>query len=518
MTDIPAPQQATTAQSGPLEDRAGSPEAVSEARGNRILQVLVAATFVVILNETIMVNAIPRLMTEFDVTARAAQWLSTAFMLTLAVVIPMTGWFLQRVTTRAAFTTAISLFLAGTVLATLSWTYPVLLVARVVQASGTAVMMPLLMTTLLTIVPAERRGKTMGNVTLAMAVAPALGPAVSGLLLQLGSWRWIFAVVLPIAGAMLLVGLRWLVDVGEPKPGSLDLVSVALAALGFGVFVYGLSQIGADSSAGGLPAVPCIVVGLAFVAAFGWRQVRLQRSETPLLDLRTLRVRTFTISLALMCLSFMALMGVMITLPLFLQNVHGYSPLMTGLLLMPGGLVMGLLGPKVGSLFDQHGARVLVVPGSALLVAVLAGFATITQDSPAWWLLSLHVLMSVALAMIFTPVFTVGLGALPMRLYSHGSAVLGTLQQVAAAMGTAIVITVMSVRAASLVAHGTDQVAALSAGIRWGMAFGAAVAVVVLVLAFFMPATAQSSTDGPDGPDEHAAPQDSAAEERVSVA
>ena len=465
-----------------------------------ILRILVAATFVVILNETIMVNAIPRLMHEFSVDARAAQWLSTAFMLTLAVVIPMTGWFLQRVTTRAAFTTALGLFLAGTVLATAAWSFPVLLAARVVQASGTAVMMPLLMTTLLTIVPPHRRGSVMGNVTLAIAVAPALGPAVSGVLLQLGSWRFIFAVVVPIAAAMLVIGLRMLVNVGSPEHSRLDVVSIVLAALGFGGFVYGLSQVGADPSTGGLPAAPTIAAGLGLVAVFAWRQLRLGRSGTPLLDLRTMRFRTFTLTLTLMCLAFMALMGVMITLPMFLQNVHGMTPLATGLLLMPGGLVMGVLGPKVGSLFDQHGARALVVPGAMVMLGALVGFATIGTDTPAWWLLTLHVLMSVALALIFTPVFTAGLAVLPAHLYSHGSAVLNTLQQVAAAVGTAVVVTILSVRSASLTAAGADPVSALSGGIQWGMGFGAVIGVAVLVLAFFVPSGA------PDGPPEHGGP------------
>jgi DHA2 family lincomycin resistance protein-like MFS transporter len=485
----------STEQQPRREDRAsdGHPHATG------ILRILVAATFVVILNETIMVNAIPRLMHEFAVDARAAQWLSTAFMLTLAVVIPMTGWFLQRVTTRAAFTVSLGLFLTGTVLATAAWSFPVLLVARVVQASGTAVMMPLLMTTLLTIVPLHRRGAVMGNVTLAMAVAPALGPAVSGLLLQLGSWRFIFAVVVPIAVAILVVGLRMLVNVGTPEESSLDVPSVVLAALGFGAFVYGLSQVGADPAAGGLPAAPTIVAGLVVVAVFVARQLRLQREDRPLLDLRTLGFRTFTVTLTLMCLSFMALMGVMITLPLFLQNVHGFSPLTTGLLLMPGGLVMGLLGPKVGALFDRYGARALVVPGSTLMLGALVGFATIGTQTPAWWLLSLHVLMSVALALIFTPVFTAGLAVLPAHLYSHGSAVLSTLQQVAAAIGTAVVVTILSVRAASLGAEGVDPVSALSGGIQWGMGFGAVIGVAVLVLAFFVPNGPPAQTPGEHG-------------------
>ena len=198
-------------------DRPGS-TGTAGAPDYAVLRWLVGATFVVILNETIMINAIPRLMADFEVDANAAQWLSTAFMLTMAVVIPITGWFLQRVTTRFAFGLAMATFCTGTLLAALAWAFPVLLVARVIQASGTAVMMPLLMTTLMAVVPEHDRGRVMGNVTLAMSVAPALGPAVSGIVLQSLSWRWIFLVVLPIAAGIGILGLRKLINVGEP-PG-----------------------------------------------------------------------------------------------------------------------------------------------------------------------------------------------------------------------------------------------------------------------------------------------------------
>lgn len=274
-------------------------------------------------------------------------------------------------------------------------------------------MMPLLMTTLLTIVAVGERGKVMGKVTLVIAVAPALGPAVSGLILQLGSWRLIFAVTLPIAAGMIAWGLKELVNLGEPRRGTIDGFSIVLAGVGFGSLIYGLSQIGADSTSGGVAPAPAIVLGVLAIAGFVWRQLCPQRTGTPLLDLGTLQLRSFTIALSIMCLSFMALMGAMITLPIYLQNVHGYDPLTTGLLLMPGGLVMGLLGPQVGRLFDQQGARMLVVPGAAIMAAVLGLLTRASPTTPAWWLLSLHVLLSVGLALIFTPVFTAGLASRP---------------------------------------------------------------------------------------------------------
>src|SRR6478672_1276741 len=458
-----------------------------------VLRWLVAATFVVILNETIMINAIPRLMGDFRVDAGAAQWLSTAFMLTMAVVIPITGWFLQRVTTRFAFGLAMATFCTGTLLAALSWSFPVLLVARVVQASGTAVMMPLLMTTLMAVVPVHDRGRVMGNVTLAMSVAPALGPAVSGVVLQSLSWRWIFLVVLPIAGTIGVVGLRRLRDVGEPVPGTIDWASVLISAVGFGALVYGLSEVGGVGDH--TTAYVALAVGLLGIAAFVRRQLLLQREDKPLLDLRTLKLRVFSISLGAMSVAFMAMLGSMILLQLYLQNVRGMSPLATGMLVMLGGLAMGLLGPRVGRVYDARGSRVLVLPGALGLLGAMTLFVFIGAETPTWQVLVVHVVLMVSLAALFTPLFTMGLGVLPPKLYSHGSSLLGTTQQVAGAMGTALVVTIMTAHATSLVGDGVAPATAQLEGLRWAFAVAAALCLVVLALVVMLPARVTGGVD-----------------------
>jgi EmrB/QacA subfamily drug resistance transporter len=452
-----------------------------------VIRLLVLATFVVILNETIMINAIPRLMSDLNVTEQAAQWLSTAFMLTMAAVIPVTGWFLQRVSTRRAYATAMGVFCAGTALAVVAPSFEVLLVARIIQASGTAVMMPLLMTTLMTVVPEGDRGRVMGNVTMSISVAPALGPAVSGLILQLGSWRLLFGVVLPVAGLVAWLGQRRLENVGEPQFSTIDWLSVVAAALGFGGLVYGLSRFGDDRV--GLAAT-MVAAGLAMIALFVVRQLRLQRYGVPLMDLRTLSNRTYARSLVLMSVAFMAMLGSMILLPLYLQNLRGLTPLQTGLLVMPGGLAMGLLGPTVGRIFDRFGGRVLVIPGSVGIVLALAGFTQVSMTMPTWMVLGMHALLMVCLAAVFTPVFTLGLGALPPNLYSHGSSMLGTLQQVSAAFGTALVVTVMAARADQLVSAGAQPVLAQLSGMQLAFTVGAVLALVVVAMALLLPGRA----------------------------
>ena len=457
---------------------------VETGRTPPVIRWLVIATFTVILNETIMINAIPRLAADFDVSFNAAQWLSTAFLLTMASVIPVTGWFLQRVTTRAAFATAMITFAIGTTLALVAPVFWVLLLARIIQATGTAVMMPLLMTTLMTVVPVHDRGRVMGNVTLAISVAPALGPAVSGILLQLGSWRLIFATVLPIAIGVTVASMRKLKNVGEPQAGEIDWPSVPIAAFGFGGLVYGLSEF---ANGDRLRPILFVVAGAVAIAVFAARQIFLMRTGAPLLDLRVLRHRTYRLSLIVMSIAFMAMLGAMILLPLYLQEVRGLSPLETGLLVMPGGLAMGLMGPRVGALFDRFGSRLLVLPGSVAIVLSLFAFTQVGADTAYPLILGVHILMMIGLAALFTPVFTLGLGDVPMNLYSHGSSMLGTIQQVAGAFGTALVITLMTSQEKSRIADGVPKVAAQIDGMQLAFLVSAVIAVVVIVLAAMLP-------------------------------
>ncbi|MEO8282340.1 MAG: DHA2 family efflux MFS transporter permease subunit [Pseudarthrobacter sp.] len=417
-----------------------------------IIATLLVATFVVILNETIMNVALQRLMVDLGVDAPTVQWLSTGFMLTMAVVIPTTGFILQRLSTRAVFMLAMGLFAGGTALAAVAPGFEVLLLARVVQAGGTAIMLPLLMTTILTLVPMARRGAVMGNVSIAISVAPAMGPTVSGLILEHFTWRFMFVFVLPVALAALAIGAKYLTNIGETEKTKLDFLSVVLTIPAFGGLVYGLSQIGGGHGGDGGPstvAIAALVIGVASLTVFVLRQLRLQKAEAPLLDLRAFNFRMFTVSVLLMVVAMMALFGGVILLPLYLQEIRGLGALETGLTLLPGGLAMGLLGPFVGRIFDKVGPLPLTVTGSILMVLSLWQFSMLDAGTPVWWIVSLHVGLSFGLALLFTPAFTTGLNPLPPHLYSHGSAIMSTTQQVAGAAGTALLVSIFAVVSAS---------------------------------------------------------------------
>ena len=428
----------------------------------RLLGVLMVGAFVVILNETAMNVALATIMDDLHVTERTAQWLTTGFMLTMAVVIPTTGWLLRRFSTRAAFTLAMSMFALGTAICALAFAFPLLLGGRIVQAIGTAIMMPLLMTTTIEVVPPRMRGRVMGMTSMVISVAPAIGPTISGAILHFLPWRFVFVVVLPIALAILLLGQRFVYNLEAPGRLRLDGWSIPLAALGFGGLVYGLSLVGNEQ----IPAwelASVLIVGTIALLGFGWRQLRLQRTDDALLDLRTFAVPAFSTALIVMAITMAVLFGSVIALPLLMQQALHLDPLTVGLVLLPGGLLMGALAPTVGRLYDRVGPRWLVIPGGLVTTISFVIYATVTPATHWWHLLVAHLLMSFGLANMFTPLFTTALGSLPHHLRSYGSATVGTVQQVAGAAGTALFVTIMATVSAAT--PGTTE-ESLAAGAR----------------------------------------------------
>ncbi|MGN7191070.1 MULTISPECIES: MDR family MFS transporter [unclassified Curtobacterium] len=463
--------------------RTGSVSQPSPGETRLVIGLLLVSAFVVILNETIMGVALPRLMDDLDISAATGQWLTTGFLLTMAVVIPVTGFLLQRFATRPVFIAAMTLFSVGTLVALTATGFPMLLVGRIVQASGTAIMMPLLMTTVLNLIEPAHRGRVMGNISIVISVAPAIGPTISGLILNAFDWRWLFGFVLPIAVAALVLGAVKVRNVSTPRKAPLDVLSVVLSAVAFGGLVFGLSSFGESGSTGPLVPVTAIVVGVVALAVFVLRQNRLQRTDSALLDLRTFRTPGFTIPIVAMALSFMAMFGTLILLPIYLERVLGLDVLHVGLLLLPGGLLMGLLSPVVGRIYDRRGPRVLLVPGSIIISAVLWALSTVTADTSVWFVLGAHVVLSLGLALTFTPLFTAALGGLPPRLYSHGSAVLGTAQQLAGAAGTALFVTLLTIGAASAGAGATDGAvaSATASGVATAFMVGGIISLVGIV-------------------------------------
>jgi DHA2 family lincomycin resistance protein-like MFS transporter len=476
-----------------VADGSGSKEVKLDPRSRLILTVLLISAFVVFLNETILNVAIPQIMNQLGISANTGQWLSTAFLLTMAIVIPVTGFLLQRFTTRSMYITAMTLFSIGTLVAAVAPNFPILLLGRIIQACGTAIMFPLLTTTVMVLVPASIRGRFMGTISIVLAVAPAIGPSLSGIVLSFLDWRWLFWLVLPIAVATLVIGALRITNASTTRKLPLDVFSVVLSAFAFSGLIFGLSSFG-DAARGESLMSPWIPLGVGAVALvlFGVRQNRLQRFDRALLDLRTFRSSAFSSSVALLGIAMMSLLGTIILLPIYMQNVLMLAPLTTGLFLLPGGLVMGLLGPVVGRMYDRVGARMLLVPGTIVVSGAMWLLASFNQLTPPPMIVVAHITLSIGLGFIFTPLFTLALSSVPPHLYSHASATVGTIQQIAGAAGTALFVTVLTTVSVNLGNQGASVVEATAGGMQFAFLSGAILSVVAIGLALAIKKPASS--------------------------
>ncbi|HJE57263.1 MAG TPA: DHA2 family efflux MFS transporter permease subunit, partial [Nocardiopsis listeri] len=395
-------------------------------------------------------------------------------------VIPTTGFLLRRFTTRALFLAAIGLFIAGTVLAVVAPGFATMLLARVIQACGTAIILPLLMTTTLRLVPVAHRGTVMGLNSVVISVAPAIGPTVSGAITQALGWRWVFGLMLVLALVTLGLGLVFIRLSDRTEKAPLDMVSVLLSAIGFGGLVYGLASAEGLADGSVVPVV-ALVVGLVALVLFVLRQRALTRTGGELLDLRPFAVRNFRVSLIIVVVCMATMLGTVMVLPIHLQAGLGLSVLTTGLLLLPGGLIQGVLSPVIGRIYDRVGPLPLVVPGAVLLAAGQWWLSTLTAHTSTTVVVAMHVVFCVGMAMLMTPLMTLALGSLPRRLYSHGSAIMNTLQQLAGAAGVAVLVTAMSIGAAG--AGTADTVAAQVQGTQDAFLVGGCLALVAVVCA-----------------------------------
>jgi len=503
----------------PLSDTASTPTVPpvsAPTKTGPVIALLVVAAFVVILNETTMSVALTDIVADLGITVATGQWLTTGFLLTMAVVIPLTGFLLERFPLRTVFFTAMSLFAAGTLIAALAPGFGFLLAGRIVQASGTAIMMPLLFTTVLNIVPPSHRGRMMGTISVVIAVAPAIGPTVSGLILSTLTWHAIFWVMLPISLIAIVLGAVWVKNVTETRPDArFDVLSVPLSALGFGGLIYGFSAIG-ESASGHAPIDPWIplaigaaslvlfvlrqlwiplAIGAASLVLFVLRQLHLQKTDSALLDLRTFQTRTFSLAVVLVVVVFAALFGSIVLLPIYLQQVLGLDVLGIGLMLLPGGILMGVMAPFVGNAFDRVGPTPLVIPGMIIAAAALWGMTLFDVNTAVPFVIGVHLMLNLGLGLTFTPLLTSALGSLPRRYYPYGSATVGTLQQVAGAAGTALFVAIMTVTTAAKLADGTDEVLAKADGVHAAFLIGAIVASAAVVLALFVRKPAEGSAD-----------------------
>ncbi|GIP23426.1 MDR family MFS transporter [Paenibacillus sp. J22TS3] len=453
-----------------------------------IMFALIIGMFVAALNETLMGNALPELMKSFEVSAATVQWLSTAYMLVVGVLVPVTAILQQLFTTRQIFLSAMGLFFAGTVTSAVSPEFGVLLVGRIIQAIGTGMLLPLVMNVIMTIYPPEKRGGAMGMLGLVVMFAPAIGPTISGLIVDGLSWRWLFYLVIPFALLSIIIGAVVLKNVWEVTNPRVDFLSIVLSTIGFGGIVYGFSSAG-DHGWSQPEVIWTIVAGGAALVLFIWRQLILKQ---PVMDLRAFKYPTFALVAVLLFVLMMTFFSSAIMLPMFMQGVLLVTAFKSGLILLPGGIINGFMAPVSGKLFDKFGPRVLVIPGLIIVAISLWQFTRFDETTGTSFLIAVHIALMIGIALVMMPAQTAGLNQLPSHLHPHGTAILNTLQQVSGAIGTALYISIMSSGQKQYLSGASDPQApaeiakGLAAGINNAFWFGFIIALVALVLGLFI--------------------------------
>ncbi|WP_226529454.1 DHA2 family efflux MFS transporter permease subunit [Metabacillus niabensis] len=463
--------------------------AASDLRVVPIIISFVVAGFIGLFSETALNMALTNLIENFGIHETTAQWLTTGYLLTLGILVPVSGLIMQWFTTRQLFITALVASIIGTFIAAIAPSFSVLMIARVVQAIGTALLLPLMFNTILMIVPPHKRGRIMGIIGLVIMFAPAVGPTISGLILKSLSWHWIFWISLPLLIGALIFGWIFMQNVTNPTKPKIDILSIVLSTLGFGGIVFGFSSAGEGGGWGNATVIVSMIIGAVSLLFFTIRQLKM---EQPVLNLRAFKYPMFTIGLLLVVVCMMVILSSMILLPLYLQTSLSLSTFAAGLLLLPGGIINGILSPVMGGLFDKFGPKWLVTIGIVVVIGAMFGFSTITIETSSAFIIALHIITMVGVSMVMMPAQTNGLNQLPRELYPDGTAIMNTLQQVAGAIGTAVAISILSSGAEGFMSTVEDKanplnpLLAFTAGVQDAFVFAIIMGIVGLVVALFI--------------------------------
>ena len=408
--------------------------------GGKILAAMLFGMFIAILNQTLLNVALPKINTEFNISASTGQWLMTGFMLVNGILIPISAFLFNKYSYRKLFIIGLTLFTLGSLVCAISFNFPIMMSGRVLQAIGAGILMPLGSNVIVTIFPPEKRGVAMGTMGIAMILAPAIGPTLSGYIVQNYDWNVMFYGMFFIGIIAIVIGLFWFKLYQSTTNPKADIPGIIYSTIGFGSLLYGFSEAG-NKGWGSTEIVTMFIVGTVFIIFFILRELRM---KAPMLSLEVLKYPTYTLTTVINMIVMMSLYGGMILLPLYLQNLRGFSALDSGLLLLPGALVMGALGPVAGKLLDTIGIKPLAIFGIGIMTYATWELSKLNMDTTYLHIMWIYIVRSFGMAFVMMPIMTAGMNALPPRLISHGNAFVNTMRQLAGSIGTAILVTVMT--------------------------------------------------------------------------
>lgn len=418
-----------------------SVENLSKTNRNMIVAVMIISAFIAILNQTLLNTALPQIMKGLHINESKSQWLVTGFMLVNGVMIPLTAFLMDRVKTRPLYLIAMGIFLLGSIIASIAPSFGILMLARVIQAIGAGIIMPLMQFTLFMLFPKNERGFAMGLAGLVIQFAPAIGPTLSGLVIDLSSWRMPFIIVVGVSLIGFIFGAIFIKSYNTTKDTKLDKRSVIYSTFGFGLMLYAFSSagnLGFDS--------PIVIVSLLVSLFIIWVFIKRQlQVPNPLLNLIVFKNRVFTLTTITSMIVMMSMIGPALLIPLYVQNALELSAFLSGLVIMPGAIINGIMSIFTGKFYDKYGARPLIIIGFSLLTVFSIMLCFLSADTSYLYLVIVYALRMFSVSLLMMPLNTAGINALHKREISHGTAISNFGRVTAGSLGTALMVTVMTI-------------------------------------------------------------------------
>lgn len=444
----------------------GSSTVIDARLRRNVTIILLVASFVSLASQTMMVTALPVIKNSLHVSLNTAQWLTTGYTLLIGVVTPLSSNIYERFSNRKVFLTTVGTFIIGTLIGCFATNFWFLLLARLIQASAGGILMTFQMTTMITIYPPEKRGSVLGMSGLVIASGPALGPSLSGLILEYFSWRWIFIFVLPLMILVWLGAFFKMPNFSEPRPIKIDLLSVLISLVGSALMLGSLTVFEVNVTIASI----MLIVGALIIWYFVRRQLRLQN---PMLKVQIIRYPSFRLMTAVGCCAFMILLGTEQLLPIFTQNVMHVGSFKSGLIMLPGAICNALFAPIAGRLYDQYGPKWLITFGGILTLIASLPLVTISQSTPLWLITVAYIGRLIGNAFIFNPALSEAFSQLAPNENSHGTALNNTLRQACGAVSVTLLVVISGLPAS------------LTIGVRDAMWVTVGLAVLMLIIFYY---------------------------------
>lgn len=443
--------------------------------------------FVGMLSETSLNIALPNLMAQLNVSVGTVQWLVTGYMLIIGIVLPLSSLLTRWFTTRQLIIFALLDFTVGSIISALAPTFAILLIGRMIQGIATGLILPLMFTVATLIYPPYKLGAAMGMIGLVIMFAPAIGPTLSGIILGKLSWHWIFWAFVPFLLIGLVFVIKYLPNVAKLTKPKVDILSIILSTLGFGGLVTSVSM--ASNYGWSSPIVlGLLIIALIIVFFYVRRQVK---SSTPILNFRVFKLSNFRIGAILVMIDFGIILSSMYLLPMFWQNGLAIPVALTGVVMLPGGVVNAIFSAISGRLTEQYSTRLLAACGFFVVILGVVMLMLASSTSPMWYVIAAHVILMIGAPLAMSPTQTFGLSALDQATSSDGSTIMNTFQQIIGAVSTAVATSLLAVGQHASTAASTSRVA-FTSGVHLGLVFTLVLAVIAFLLSFRIKQTKQA--------------------------